>query len=91
MSNQMLGAFGPYTSEINPEAKAAFADAMEHFVGVKYSPVAVASQVVSGINYSFFCNAEVVVPSSTVYPAMVDVYKPLNGPAQLTHIGKLNR
>lgn len=91
MSTQMLGAFGPYTCDIDNEAKAAFADAMEGFVGVKYSPICVSQQVVSGMNYSFFCNAEIVVPGSTVYPAMVDVYKPIDGRAVITHIEKVLR
>ncbi len=91
MSNQMLGAFGPYTCDISVEAKAAFADAMEGFVGVNYSPVCVAEQVVSGMNYSFFCNAEMVVPGSSVYPAIVEIYRPLDGRAVITHIQRVTR
>lgn len=89
MTNHLVGAYGPFDSNIDDQAIAAFAEAMEHFVGVKYSPVAVAVQVVSGTNYAFFCNAEIVVPGSSVYPTMVNVYQPLKGAAEITHIEKL--
>ncbi|ACA87416.1 MULTISPECIES: hypothetical protein [Shewanella] len=89
MSNQNLGAYGPFTSEIDTQAKEAFSEAMEHFVGVDYSPVAVATQVVAGLNYAYFCNAQIPGLGSSVYPAMVNIYKPLDGDAVITHIQKV--
>jgi hypothetical protein len=89
-SNIAMGAYGPFSSEIDQQAKAAFSEAIEHFVGVGYQPVAVASQVVAGTNYAFFCNAKPVYPGANSYPAMVTIYKPLNGPAGITHIEKLS-
>lgn len=91
MSNNsgIPGAYGPFTSDIDAQAKVAFAEAMEHFFGVKYSPVAVASQVVNGTNYAYFCNASPAMPNSPTYPAMVSIYKPLDGSACLTHIERL--
>ncbi len=89
MSTQLLGAYSPYTCEITKEARAAFDQAMKDIIGVKYSPVAVSSQVVSGMNYKFFCNTE----ASTLYPrlgaAIVSIYAPLKGDAHITHIQTL--
>ncbi|MBU2707033.1 hypothetical protein KCM76_13645 [Zooshikella marina] len=88
-TNQLVGAYGPFSSNIDKEAQVAFSEAMEHFTGVKYQPVAVASQVVSGVNYAFFCNATPVYPGAPTVPAMVTIYKPLNEPACITHIERL--
>lgn len=89
MSNQLLGAYSPYTCKITKEAQIAFDQAMEGIIGVTYSPVAVSSQIVSGMNYKFFCNTE----SSTLFPrlgaAIVSIYAPLEGPAHITHIQTL--
>ena len=86
MSDQLLGAPSPYTCDISAEAKEAFEQAMHGFVGVTYSPVAVSTQVVSGMNYKFFCNTE----SATALPvrgaAIVTIYAPLGNPAHITHI-----
>lgn len=61
MANTMLGGWGLF-HELSNEDKAAFASGIEGFVGVSYRPVAVATQVVAGCNYAFFCNAEMVYP-----------------------------
>ena len=87
MSNSnLVGAFSPYTSEINKEAQAAFNEGTKDLLGVKYSAVAVSQQVVAGMNYHFFCNAK----SATEYPvnnaAIVSIYKPLTGEAHITNI-----
>lgn len=86
MSTELLGAYTPYTCDISAEAKKAFSEAMEGFVGVSYTPVAVSSQVVAGMNYHFFCNTV----SATRFPikgtAIVSIYAPLNGEAHITHI-----
>lgn len=91
MSTQLLGAYSPFTCKITKEAQAAFDQAMKNIDGVKYSPVAVSAQVVSGMNYKFFCNTE----SVTLYPrlgaAIVSIYAPLpgQGEAHVTHIQAL--
>ena len=88
MSDQLLGAYSPYTCEISKEAKEAFAQAIRVILGVEYSPVAVSSQVVAGMNYKFFCNTK----SVTLYPkngaAIVSIYAPLpgQGSAHVTYI-----
>jgi hypothetical protein len=68
MSTQMAGGWSPF-NELKAEDKEVFAKGIEGFVGVKYSPLVVATQVVAGQNYAFFCNAEVVYPGAQPYPA----------------------
>lgn len=89
MSNQLLGAYTPYTSDISKEAKEAFAQALKGFVGVEYSPVAVSTQLVSGMNYKFFCNTQAVNVLPAKGAAIVSIYSPLDAPAHITHIQNL--
>ncbi|EGR0488388.1 hypothetical protein EFU50_07940 [Vibrio cholerae] len=89
MANTMLGGWGLF-HELSNEDKAAFASGIEGFVGVSYKPVAVATQVVAGCNYAFFCNAEMVYPGSQPYPAMVHMFKDLEGKVGITHIQRLD-
>jgi hypothetical protein len=90
MSNQLLGAFSPYTCKIPNEAKDAFNEAMKNFVGVVYEPIAVSQQVVAGMNYHFFCNTESVTPYPVSGAAIVSIYKPLNEGAIITNIKPIN-
>ncbi len=87
MSTAVLtGAYSIYTSEISAEAKLAFEQALAGHVGVEYSPVAVSYQVVSGVNYNFFCNAKIVVPNALNEAAIVSIYAPIGEPAHVTRI-----
>ena len=85
---QRPGGWSAFSCDISKEAREAFDEAMAGFIGVRYSPVAVAQQVVAGTNYAFFCNTV----SSTNPPqrsvAIVEVFQPLpgQGPAQRTGI-----
>lgn len=47
--------------------------------GVKHTPLAVATQVVGGTNYAFFCKSEPVVPNPEPYNTLVIIYKPHSG------------
>ncbi|KDC44967.1 hypothetical protein, partial [Pseudoalteromonas fuliginea] len=55
-----------------------FDQAMEGFVGVKYTPQSVSTQVVAGMNYRFKSLAS-MPPSDVVWEAIVEIYQPLNG------------
>ena len=85
MSN-LVGAFSPYTCEISEEARIAFDQAMDGIVGVRYEPVAVSTQVVSGMNYKFFCNTEAATIRPINGAAIVSIYAPQGSPAHVTHI-----
>ena len=63
-----------------------FDKVFEHFVGCKYDPLAVATQVVSGTNYSFFCNAKGVYPDALNQGAIVNIYQPIQGDPHITGI-----
>lgn len=89
MNNQILGGWTPFESKIDPEEREVFSEAMKGFVGVEYTPVAVATQVVQGTNYNFFCNAKVAYPNSPNYAAMVTIYRPLEGNPHITEIRKV--
>ena len=72
------------------EAQAAFDKAMEGFVGTDYVPVAfLSSQLVSGMNYCFLCEATVVYPGAETTYALVYVYQDLEGKAEITDIVNL--
>ncbi|MGH1539685.1 MAG: hypothetical protein ACRBHB_04625 [Arenicella sp.] len=88
-NNTTVGSYTAFSCEIDNDARAAFAEAFENFVGVRYEPVAVSTQVVAGTNYAFFCNATLAYPGSTPYPAMVNIFQSLEGKSSITHIEKL--
>jgi hypothetical protein len=72
---------------LTEEAQSAFDKAMEGFVGVNYTPVALlGTQVVSGMNYSFLCEATVVYPDAQPYYAVVTVYQDTQGKAEIRNI-----
>ncbi len=77
----MPGGWSQYSCEIPRDVLKTFKAAFEGFVGVKYIPLAYASQVVQGANYSFFCNAKGVYPEAFPQAAMVEIFMPLGGGA----------
>ena len=85
----LVGGWTMFSCEINRTAMNVFNTAFEGFVGVKYIPVAVASQLVSGTNYSFFCNSKAVYPNAPWEPALVDIYAPLEGDPHITQSRRL--
>lgn len=72
--------------DVSREEKMVFDAAMEGFVGVKYDPMQVATQVVAGMNYCYLCKATIVIPEATTYPALVRIYQPLAGKPHITSI-----
>ena len=83
---ESTGSWDTYTSNISSEAGAAFEEALIGLVGVSYTPVAVAQQVVDGMNYSFFCNAKGVYPDSQPAGAIINIYKKAGEKAMITKI-----
>ncbi len=82
----MTGAYTPFKTEISPEEKDVFKKAMGQILGVNYEPLAVASQVVSGVNYKFFSNATPVYPDAATKPVMVKIYRQTDGTVHLLEI-----
>lgn len=93
MSNQTLTnqepIVGGWTGFHKPtiENLEVFKQALKGYVGVKYNPTAVATQVVAGTNYRFKCTAS-IPPSEIVYEAIVEIFKPLKGDP---HVVKITR
>ncbi len=85
-----VGGWTTFSSKMSDEETAIFNAALDGLLGVKYTPVAVASQVVSGTNYCYFCNAQAVYPGATNEAATVHIYKPLSGDAHITEIKMTN-
>lgn len=80
---------GGYTEfrEITEEEKKMFEKAMGSFVGMGQIPLAVATQVVAGVNYTFLCDAKLPVPGhGAPHNDLVTIYRPLNGDPMVTSI-----
>ena len=80
MSTTVVGGWSGFTFEITPEQRKVFDNAMGGLLGVKYSPLAVATQIVAGTNYCYLCKAQPVYPKAQEYAAEVFIYLPLQGP-----------
>lgn len=81
----MLGGWTEYRS-LSEEDQKVFDKALNGLVGVQYTPIAVATQVVNGVNYSFFCNAQIVIPNSPNQAAMISVHLSTKGDADISNI-----
>jgi hypothetical protein len=90
MSRTLLGAWGSFSFTITPEAKKAFDQALEGLVGVQYTPLAFAIQVVNGLNYCFLCEGKVVVPEQPEIAALIYIYAPFDGVPHITDITRIN-
>lgn len=86
-SEVSVGGWSPY-HPLTAQDKAVFDEAMNGFVGVKYTPNAVSTQVVAGTNYRFKCTAS-MPPSEVVWEAIVEIFQPLNGKPYVTGIVRL--
>jgi hypothetical protein len=84
MSTTVPGGWTAYSTSISKDATIAFKEALDGHVGVNYTPLAVASQLVSGINYHFLCDAQVVYPNAPHYAAFIQVYKAIGEKAILS-------
>ena len=73
---------------LTPEDQQVWDEAMKGFVGVKYTPETVATQLVNGTNYRFRCIAS-MPPAEVVWEAIVDIYQPINGVPYITGIQRI--
>jgi len=92
MSSPMGGGWSNYREPTREELNIfnqAIHNQSHPVVGVNYKPLAVATQVVEGMNYSFFCNAT----PETHYPlheaAIVDIWMDSEQTIKLTDIHKV--
>lgn len=87
----MSNKFGAHTDfrPLENEDKEVFEQAMKDLVGVGYRPAAVATAVVNGTAYCFFCNATPVVLNPTDFLALVYIVKTFDGQVKINKIAKL--
>ncbi|MDR0711667.1 MAG: hypothetical protein LBF67_04925 [Prevotellaceae bacterium] len=57
--------------------------------GVSYTPLAIASQVVAGVNYAIFAEAKIVYPEAVPYNVILTLFRDLEGAYYLTHIERV--
>lgn len=86
-SEVSVGGWSPY-HPLTAQNQEVFDQAMKGFVGVKYTPNTVSTQVVAGTNYRFKCTAS-MPPSEVVWEAIVEIFQPLNGKPYVTGIVRL--
>lgn len=86
MSEMMPGGWTGLNFTITPDAKEIFDSALKGFAGVGYTPLAFATQVVSGKNYCFLCQGKVVYPGASDIAAKLYIYKPPQGNPHITRI-----
>jgi hypothetical protein len=86
MAEMMPGGWTAFSFTITQEAKKVFDQALKGLVGVSYTPLAFATQVVAGTNYCFLCQGKVVYPGAPELAAKVYIYVPLQGEPHLSQI-----
>lgn len=78
MTTTTAGAWGSIHIPTSEE-RTLFAEVQKTLLGVSYSPIAVQSQVVAGMNYRFYCVGTVVSPTGGSSLVRIDVYVPPTG------------
>lgn len=86
MSEMMPGGWTDFSFTITPNAKEIFDFALKGLVGVKYTPLAFATQVVAGTNYCFLSQGKVVYPGAPDLAAKLYICKPLQGDPYIMRI-----
>jgi hypothetical protein len=76
---EQAGGWTGWNFEIPAKDKTVFAEAVAGLKGVKYTPLAVATQVVAGINYAFLSEGVVVHPNAKTNVFVIRIYAPLPG------------
>ncbi|AOR59258.1 hypothetical protein [Pectobacterium parmentieri] len=88
MSNNTVGGWSAFRDVDNAD-KSFFESVLNGLVGMKYTPIFVATQIVSGTNYSFLSKAIGAFPNAQLNMTLVRIYKPLSGEAHITSIEKI--
>lgn len=87
-TKQLLGGWTKYHA-LTPEDQKVFDEAMKGFVGVKYTPKEVSTQVVNGTNYRFRCDASMPGPMPLNWEAIVEIYAPIEGQPHVVSIHRI--
>jgi len=82
----MPGGWTKFSFTLTDKAKKVFLQALKGFVGVDYTPLAFATQVVAGTNWCFLAKGLVVYPGGPELAALIYIYEPLDGTPHITQI-----
>ena len=85
------GGWQNWQFTVTRKAKTIFDEALKGWLGVNYKPLAFATQLVSGTNYCFLCDATPSVLKPSPYPALVWIYQPLHGAPHITEIHTIHQ
>jgi len=83
------GGWTDWSFTLSKEAETVFEKAMKGFVGVHYTPLAFATQVVAGTNYSFLSKGKPVYPNAADIAVKIYIYQPLSGDPHLKTIEEI--
>jgi len=89
-ANLVPGGWIPYSTFISADALKVFESVIKVLIGVHYTPLAVSTQVVAGINYRFFANAQGIYPGALNEAVIIQIYQPLEGQAHIISIKKVD-
>ncbi len=88
---ETVGGWTLTGGEITQEAQSAFDKAGKTLLGAEYQPIALlGTQLVSGMNYCFLCEAAVVYPGGEPYYVLMYIYQNLQGEAEVTKVVDLD-
>jgi hypothetical protein len=83
------GGWTGFNCTISKEDEAVFKKALSGIVGVGYRSLAVARQVVSGVNFCFLSEAMPVYPNAEQYVVKIYIYQPVQGDPHIMFIEKV--
>ncbi|MDR6517289.1 hypothetical protein [Chryseobacterium camelliae] len=86
-TEQLVGGWTKF-HPLTAEDQKVFDEAMQGFVGVKYTPQEVSTQLVNGTNYRFKCEAS-MPPAMVIWQAVVEIYQPINGQPHVVGITRI--
>lgn len=84
------GLVGGWTEfrPLTAEDQQVFDQALGGLIGVKYTPLEVAVQIVVGTNYKFRCDALPQVPNPVAFKVIIGIFRDLQDHVILTDIHK---
>lgn len=85
----VVGGWTNFNFTLTDKAKKVFMLAMKGFVGVDYTPLAFATQVVAGTNWCYLAKGLVVYPGASGMAALIYIYEPLEGNPHITDIEQI--
>ncbi|MDX2000376.1 MAG: hypothetical protein SF066_21860 [Thermoanaerobaculia bacterium] len=84
------GVWSHWQFPLDKSAQTVFEKVQNHLLGVRYTPWAVATQVVNGMNYAFVCGAQAVAPDTSKSVVLLEAYVPPGGEPHVPRITRIN-